>query len=326
MKINQYMKFTCLAIIIIFAGCSYKDNKEQIIASGNFEVVEVKIASKSSGEIKDLYFNEGSKVRCGDTLAAIDCSYNEIRLGKAEAGVELAKSQLRLILKGVRIEDINQARESANQAQAQVSQALRDFQRARYLYESNSASLKQLQDAETHYHVAMAQFNGANHLVKKLKRGSRKEEIQAAQANVKQLESEVNLLKKLINDSKIKAPINGIITNKPYEKGELVSEGMVIATIARIDTVKLTIYVSESELGKLNLGKEAIIRVDSHPGKDFKGKIIYISPTSEFTPKTIQTKDERIKLVFAVKIEVPNPEEILKPGMPADAYINTKSK
>lgn len=326
MKIREYFKFSCLAIIVILTGCKYNKNQDQIVASGNFEVIEVKVASKSSGEIKELYFNEGSKVKSGDTLAAIDCSYNEIRLGKAEAGVELAKSQLRLILKGVRIEDINQARESANQAQAQVTQALRDFQRVGYLYETNSASLKQLQDAETHYQVAMAQFNGANQMVRKLERGSRKEEIQAAQANVKQLESEVNLLKKLINDSKITAPMSGIITNKPYEKGELVSEGMVIATIARIDTVKLTIYVSETELGKISLGKEAIIRVDSHPGKDFKGKIIYISPTSEFTPKTIQTKDERIKLVFAVKIEVPNPEEILKPGMPADSYINIKSK
>jgi len=129
------------------------------------------------------------------------------------------------------------------------------------------------------------------------------------------------VLKKQIEDCYIKSPIDGIITEQIVEVGEYVNIGTPIYTISKIDPVYLTIYVTEIELGRIRLGQDAVIKIDSYPDKIFKGRISYISPIAEFTPKNIQTKNERVKQVFAVKIETPNKEGILKPGMPADAEI-----
>ncbi|MGB9596572.1 MAG: HlyD family secretion protein, partial [Candidatus Poribacteria bacterium] len=103
--------------------------------------------------------------------------------------------------------------------------------------------------------------------------------------------------------------------------GELVSLGTTIFVVADLSKVYLTIYVSESMLGKVKLGQTADVSIDSYPGKVFNGKVIHISPEAEFTPKNIQTKDERLKLVYGVKIEIENTENILKVGMPADAML-----
>ncbi|MBN2544460.1 MAG: efflux RND transporter periplasmic adaptor subunit, partial [Spirochaetes bacterium] len=177
------------------------------------------------------------------------------------------------------------------QAKANFNSAESDYKRTLEIYSSGNTSLKTKDDAENRYMVTRAGYE---------------------------------ILKKQIEDCSIKAPTSGIITHKLAEKGEFVNVGTVIYTISKISPVYLNVYITEIQLGKVRLGMEAKIKIDSYPEKTFTGKIVFISPNSEFTPKNIQTKEERVKQVFRIKIEVPNDDMILKPGMPADALIELK--
>ncbi|MBN2409770.1 MAG: efflux RND transporter periplasmic adaptor subunit, partial [Candidatus Aminicenantes bacterium] len=315
---------TCAALIaaaFLSPVCRTSSKDGKIFASGTIEAVEVSVAAKTSGQIEQIAVEEGARVQPGDTLAVIDSASLAIQLRQAEAAVDLAEAQLRLLLKGARIEDIRQVEEAAKQAEATFNLASEDLERIRNLYAKESATLKTLQDSETRFKVAQAQHSAAQQALQKVRKMTRPEEVQAARARLAQAEAGRDLLRKTIADATILSPTSGIVTHKAREPGEFVGPGTTLLTIADLDDVRLNIYVTEVDLGRIRLGQQAEVRIDSHPDRDFKGTVIFISPEAEFTPKNVQTKEERVKLVYRVKIEIPNPESILKPGMPADASI-----
>ena len=311
------------AAMILLLSCRGQKEGGPISASGTIETGEVSIAAKTSGQVEKVLIEEGSRVQVGDVLAVIDSDSLAIQLRQAEAGVELAKSQLDLLLKGARIEDVRQTEEAAKQAEANLFVASEDLKRIRSLFEKESATAKMKQDAEARYQVALAQHEAAQQALLKVRKLSRPEEVRAAQARLAQAEAGRDLLAKTISDATIVSPVSGMVTNKAVEPGEFVGPGVPLLTIADLDDVRLNIYVTEVELGRVRLGQRAEIRIDSHPDRSLMGTVIFISPEAEFTPKNVQTREERVKLVYRVKIEIPNPENILKPGMPADASIMT---
>jgi len=144
--------------------------------------------------------------------------------------------------------------------------------------------------------------------------------FKVSKAKMEQARMTVELISKSISDCYLTAPVGGVVANTNFEPGETVGPGSVLHTISKQDTVEITVYVSEKELGYVKLGQPAEIRTDSY-NKGFPGKVVYISSEAEFTPKNIQTKQDRVKQVFGVKIQLPNPGQDLKPGMPADAVI-----
>lgn len=310
------------AIVLLYA-CSGSD-KNTIEASGTIEATNVTVAAKVSGQIKKIFVHEGDKVNAGDTLMVIDHDLLTIQLRQAEAGVDAAKAQLDLLKQGARAEDVMQAEEGLKQAKANFELAKTTKERNEKLFQSNSISKQQWDDISTKFDVASALLSSANENYKKIKNLARPEEIKQAQANLDRQVAAADLLRKNISDSYVSAPISGIVVKKFIEAGESAAPLSSLVMLSDLSYVDLVIYVSETELGKVKLGQEANVSVDSYPGKTFNGKVIYISPTAEFTPKNIQTKDERIKLVFAVKIHIPNPNLELKDGVPADAVINLK--
>jgi HlyD family secretion protein len=309
----------------MLVGCGNQKNKGLISASGTIEAVEVNVASKTGGQVEKLAVDEGSPVRAGDILAVIDSSSLAIQVGQAEAGVKLAEAQLELLLKGARIEDIRQVEESLKQAEANLKLAGDERDRIRNLFNRQSATAQQKDTADTKYAVALAQSEAAKQALQKVQKYARPEEIKQARARLDQAFSSRDLLKKTIADSTIISPTTGTVTHKVVEAGEFVGPGTTVVTVADLAEVHLEIFVTETELGKVRLGQDADITIDSYPGRIFKGRVIFISPEAEFTPKNIQTKEERVKLVYRVKIKLPNPDDILKPGMPADAVILTNS-
>jgi HlyD family secretion protein len=150
---------------------------------------------------------------------------------------------------------------------------------------------------------------------------ARPEELKQAGANLNRAIANVNLLQKSLNDCYVTSPSSGFMTKKFVEVGEIAGMMSSLFQVADLSSVDLVIYVPETELGKVQLGQKAEITVDTYPDKSFNGKVTYISPQAEFTPKNIQTQEERTKLVFAVKIKIDNPDFELKDGMPADAVI-----
>lgn len=303
-------------------GCGNRESSSSLYATGTIESTNVLISARNVGEVGSIHFDEGQRVNKGDTIMTIDHEALDYQLDQAEAGVKIAKAQLELMLKGARSEDIQQAEDMMKQSEINFNNAQKDFQRYQQLWESKSISDKQFEDMKSRYEIASAQFNSAKENLKKVKKIFRPEEIEQAKGNLSKAESTTKLLNKNIKDSYIISPINGFIVKKFIEEGETVSPMSSLVKVSNLSTVELVIYVSEIELGKVKLGQKAVITVDTYPGKNYEGKVTFISPEAEFTPKNVQTKDERTKLVFAVKIEVPNKDFDLKPGMPADAEVS----
>lgn len=160
--------------------------------------------------------------------------------------------------------------------------------------------------------------------VKKMQNFARPEELKQAEANVNKLKATLDLSRKSLNDCYVTSPCKGIMVNKFVEEGENAGMMTALFKISDLTSIDLIVYISETELGKVKLGQQADVTVDTYPDKTYHGKVIYISPEAEFTPKSIQTKEERTKLVYSVKVRIDNPSYELKDGMPADASIITK--
>jgi HlyD family secretion protein len=302
-------------------GCSNGTARDVISASGTIEAVEIVVSSKVAGQVLSLSYKEGARVAPGDTLAVVDHATLDIQLRQAEAGVRLAESQLALLVEGARREDIRQAEAALEQVQASLKVAEDDAARMRELFRTGSVTSKQRDDAAARLTVAAAQRDAALEAVRKVRQLARPEEVRAAEARLDQARSAADLLAKTIADCTVSAPAGGIVTHKAVEAGELVTPGAAVITLADLDSVYVMIYVTELEVGRIKLGGDAEIRIDAFPDRPFAGKITYISPEAEFTPKNVQTKEDRVKLVFGVKVEIENREGLLKPGLPADAVV-----
>lgn len=315
MKSKIFIMF-CLLVI----SCS-PDSKNELSLSGTLEAVEATISSKVSGEVKYLAVDEGSKVVQGDTLIHLDETDYQIQHKQAIANAEAYEAQYLQFIRGTRKEDFKQAEENLIQAEANFKNAEDDYHRIDNLFETGSVSSKQKDDAKTRYTIAQAQYNSAKQLVEKLRTGARPEEILAAKARLNQSKAQAEAVKKKLDDCKVISPTSGYVTKKLVENGEFVGVGMPLVRIANLDEMNIMVYLPETQLGKIKLGNKAEIMIDSYPDKIFLGEVIFISPEAEFTPKNIQTKEERVKLVFGVKVKVQNPDHSLKAGLPADVVI-----
>jgi HlyD family secretion protein len=307
-------------VLLSIGGCS-NNHTGSIDASGTLEAVEVNVSSKVTGQLMKLYVQEGSVVHQNDTVAVIDDATLQLQLKQAQAGVELADAQYLLLKNGARKEDLRSSEESVRQAESVASASETDFERMKELFSANSVTKKQYDDAESRHTVTQAQLVSARQNLQKLQHFARPEDLNAAKARIDQAKSQVDLIKKQISDSHILAPVSGTVTYKPVEVGELIGTGSIVVRISQLDHLELMIYVNEQELGKIQLGENAEVVIDTYPDKNYHGKVIYISPVAEFTPRNVQTKDERTKLVYGVKLQVENQSGDLKSGMPADAFL-----
>lgn len=315
--------YNSILISVLFSiyACNGNNNENFIEESGTIETTNSIVSSKVSGEVTKIIFDEGDEVNEGDTLLIIDHEIYDIQLKQATATKKLAKAQLDLLINGARKEDIQLTKEQLKQTQVNYELAAKDKERYENLYKSQAITKKQLDDIVLHYDIALSQLNSAKENLQKIQNIARPEEIEQAKSNLEKAVASVELIEKTIRDCYVTSPINGFIVKSFVEKGEMLSPQSSMFKISDLSKVELVIYVSEVDLGKVKLGQKAEIETDTYENKIYEGRVIYISPEAEFTPKNIQTKDERTKLVFAVKIEIPNPDFELKAGMPADAVV-----
>lgn len=296
-----------LVIVLTFlSGCG-NDRDGSISASGTIEVVDVTVSAKVPGELERRYVDEGSIVRAGDTLATIRHLTAPLELRQARAALAAAAAAEELLRRGAREEDLRQARATMENLEAEL-------RRAEELHAARLISDRERDEARTRFTVARETHE-------KLRNGPLPEELERARAQADEVRARVALIEKRLEDAVALAPVDGVVTLRAAETGELLQQGSAIVRISVLDRVRLVIYVREADLGRIRLGDPAKVSIDSYPDRTFDGKVIYISPVAEFTPKNVQTKEERVKLSFAVKIEVENPGGELKPGMPADAQL-----
>ncbi len=313
-----------LLIFLVLFACSDSHNRDYIEESGTIETTNIILSSQLNGKVKTILAKEGDFIKTGDTLLIIDYDLLAIKLKQAIAGKNAAEAKLNLVLKGARKEDIKLANEKLKQAKANFELIKKDFERISNLYSKQAITKKQFDEIKTRFEIVKSQYKSARTNFTKIKNISRPEEIAQVRANFENSAANVDLIKKQISDSHIISPVDGFVVDRFVELGESVNYGSSIFKISDLTVVKIVVYVNEENLGKIKLGQSAEISIDSFEDKVYEGKIIYISPEAEFTPKNIQTKDERTKLVFAVKIELKNPDFELKAGMQADAKIRLK--
>lgn len=307
--------------LLIIAGCGEIKNTNEINASGTIEATDVVVSSKTAGQIEDIAVKEGDKVSKDDLLVVLDHKSLDIQLRQMSAGIEQAEAQLRLLQSGARKEDIALAKEQVNTAKINLDQALTDKERLSKLLESNTITQKQFEDASVKYELAQNQYNTARQNLLKVSNIVRPEEIESSKANLKRNQVGLEIIQKNIEDCTVKSPLSGIVTKKFVEAGEYVTPGSSLLKLSDLSIVNFYIYINETDLGKIKLGQKAEVKTDSYKDKIYGGEVIFISPEAEFTPKNIQTPEERTKLVFKVKIQIPNPDSELKSGMPADAKL-----
>jgi HlyD family secretion protein len=276
---------------------------------------------------------EGDRIESGAIVARLDTADIEIALRRAAAERDQAQAQLRLLQAGARAEDIRQAEAqvaSANAevtaAQSELDSAASDVTRFEALLASNAGSRKQRDDAVTRRDVAEARVRAARERVRaatetlgRLRAGARVEEIAAARARVSAAEAQIAALEKNRADATLASPVSGVVTAKLVDAGETIAPGTPILVVTDLDEAWANVYVGEPVVPTLKLGQKVPLVTDA--GQRLEGTITFISPRAEFTPRNVQTAEERTKLVYRIKVSADNREGILKPGMPVEAEI-----
>lgn len=292
--------------------------------SGNVEITESDIGFKTAGRVVDHLVDEGQRVHKGEKLAVLDSSELEGLVEQNKANLNEALARLEDIRSGARPQEIEQARANVNATEAELSKATKDYERAEVLYKKGLIALQEVDSARKALDVAASQHKKALEAFSLVKEGARREEIKAAKERVQQALAALNVSEERLKDTAIYAPVLGVVLRKNVEVGETVTPGVPVYTVGDLGNPWIKVYVKEDRLGLVKLGQKAGITVDSYPGKVYEGKVTYISSEAEFTPKSVQTQEERVKLVFGVKVSVKNLNDELKPGMPADVRIVIK--
>jgi HlyD family secretion protein len=328
------MKKTVLLIALVLASaCHRSPSANEGRVSGYVEATEVRVAAEVGGRLLEVKVAEGDRVTAGDVVARIDTADVELAIRRAVAERAQAQAQLALLRAGSRQEDIRQASaqlESAQAdvraAQAELEAASADLERFEGLLRVNAGSVKQRDDAKTRRDVAQARVRAAQERAKaasdaheRVRSGARPQEIDAARARVAAVEAQVASLQKNASDAIVKAPVGGIVTSRLLDTGEMAAPHAPIVVVTDLDHAWANIYVDERMVPQLKIGQAATIVTDA--GQRLPGTISFISPKAEFTPRNVQTAEERSKLVYRIKVTADNKAGVLKPGMPVEADV-----
>lgn len=301
-----------------------KEGNSALKLSGNVEVTETNVGFKLPGRIMELAADEGQQVKAGQVIARLDNAELASVVTQSKASLQEALTRLAELRAGSRAQEIERARSSVNAQAADLDKAKKDYERADILYKNGAISTSQFEAAQNVYNTKAAQLKSAQETLSLIKEGPRKEDIQAATHRVQQARAMMNTSEERLKDTVLVAPISGVVLRKNVELGEIISAGTPVFTIGDLENPWVKVYVKEDRLGQVKLGQKADIKVDSFKDKTYEGAITFISSEAEFTPKNVQTEEERVKLVFGVKIKVKNENGELKPGMPADVRISLK--
>jgi HlyD family secretion protein len=292
--------------------------------SGNIEAHQSLVSFKVQGRIIELPVDEGVAVKTGDLLARLDGDDYRQQLDVDQATVRVRQQQLALGLAGSRSQEIEAARLNVLDAQADLDQKKKDYERYEALYKKDEITGQTRDQAATNVTRAQATYNRAQEILNEHLEGTRKEELAVDRSNVRQAQESVSLSQVRLGYTVLRAPFDGMILVRQAEPGEVVSPGTPIVTLADLVRIWLRVYLPETNLGKVHWGQEVDVRTDTFPGKVYHGQVSVIASDAEFTPKSVQTQEERVTLVYRLKIDIDNPRYELKPGMPADAYIKVQ--
>lgn len=289
---------------------------------GNVDIREVKPAFNDSGRIAAILVHEGDTVRSRQLLAGLDDSRYAAALNQARAQMQARRQTLERLEAGSRPEEIAQAKADMEALEASYRNAERAYKRYANLATRDAASQQQLDDAKAAVEVAYHRHQAAKQTYMLVKMGPRKEEIAAARADYEASQAALELAQQAFDDTKLFAPADGVIQARILEPGDMAFPSAPVVTLALTDPLWVRTYVPETSLGRVRPGMAATVTTDSYPDKEYRGWIGYLSPTAEFTPKTVQTPELRAALVYQVRVFLCDAHGELRLGMPATVRID----
>lgn len=316
----------------------YRAGEKGLAASGYVEATEIRIAFETAGQVARLEAAEGNRVIPGAVLARLDPAAARLQLRQAEAALAAAEARLAEMRAGSREQQVRAAQAAVTQAEAAEKQAEivlgaaeRELARLEELHINEAIAPQQVDAARDARDSAAEQLAArraataaARAQLDLVEAGATAEAVRALQAAVAEARAARDLAKLNLDRMVLKSPAAGTVTGRLVEVGETVTPGTVGFTLAKLDDLWVRVFIPEPVIGRVYLDQRATIMVDSFPGRKFLGRVVYIAPEAEFTPRNIQTPEGRAETVFAVKVAIEKGEGLLKPGMPADVVLEEK--
>lgn len=310
----------------------WQNQHRELYYSGIIEAKDAKLAFQASGRVTVVHAKEGQAVTKGQVLAELDASEFQSRRDQAEASLDRAvkgRQQLETLLKVYERTlpaDVVRAEANVSGARKVMEDTKKNKERFDALYSRRVIAEKERDAVRLNYDTASARLTEGEAILQQAK--SNLQKIEMTRKDIEAASAQVQLAQALREQAdiqtaytKLHAPFDGVITSRNIEPGEVVSPSREVFNLADLSRVDLKIFVEETAVGKVKPGQAVEVRIDTFPNRIFKGTVSFVSPEGEFTPKIIQTKKERVKLVYLVKISIPNPGYELKTGMPADAWL-----
>ena len=292
-----------------------------LVLSGNVEVRQVNLGFKVAGRVQGLMADEGGQVTEGQNLAVLDKVYFEESLAQTRAQRDAAKATLAKLMAGNRPEEIAQAAAAVTEREATLANAKQAFERAEELLKKAAGTRKTYDDALSARREAEARLNSAQQSLRLMQAGTRQEDIDAARAQLAEREATVQASERALLDSELKAPSSGTVLSRVREVGAIVQAGETVFVLSLTSPVWVRGYVSELDLARVRPGLDVDVRVDAPGIAPLKGRIGFISPTAEFTPKTVETRELRTALVYRLRVVVDDPAGVLRQGMPVSVAV-----
>ncbi len=326
MKPNPRVVVPLLAVLalvlVLLPVVRRAGQRGRLEASGTVEATEAQLGFMVPGRIDSIHVHEGDQAAAGRALASLDRVEAAARRAQAAAQLAAARAQLEEMVRGSRKEEVAQARAALEAARQRLADARLDFERTEALIRNHVVSQQAFDKAKTAYDVARAQAEQAEEQHRLVVAGPRRERVEAARAQAAQAAAALAATDAALGNMVIRAPFAGVVTVRHREPGEIVGAGAAVVSLMDRDDRWVRIYVSEARIGAVHTGQAATITSDTFRGKTYPGEVVYISSEAEFTPKNVQTDEERVKLVYAVKVRITGDAAFeLKPGMPADVRL-----
>lgn len=325
-------RFVILLLVVAAAswfGVRYMRNMDRedpnvIRLSGNIEVTAAQVSFKIPGRVVQRLVSEGESVTNGQIVAYLDKTELEQEVAMRQADAQTAQAVLAELEAGTRPEEIEQAAAALEVVQAEAVRVAGEFARQQELFTQKVISAREFDAAQAASSMAAAKVREAEAHLTLLQKGPRDETIRAARSRLEQARQALALAETRLGYTTLRTSLSGIVLAEGIEDGEYVVPGTPVVTVGDLQNVWLRGYLNETDLGRVTIGQAVCVVTDTYPGKVYEGRLSFIASQAEFTPKNVQTTKERVKLVYRIKIDLANPNQELKPGMPADADIQVE--
>lgn len=327
---SQQRIYLGVAVLVVALGGSgvwfyQQEHQPSLTLYGNVDIRTVNLSFRVAGRLSDVRVDEGDTVQAGDVVGLLDDAPYQTALQQAKASVAVAQAKLDLMHDGYRDEETAQVRAQVTQLKSALDYADSFYRRQQSVVKSGGVSMNQLEDARTLRNQAQANLQAAQDKLRQYRTGNRPQEIKQAEAALEEARAQYAQAALNVSDTRLITPSGGTILTRTVEPGTMLSAGSSVLTLLLTQPVWVRAYISEANLQNAVPGRSVLIYTDGHPDRPYHGSIGFVSPSAEFTPKSVETTDLRTDLVYRVRIVVQDADVALRQGMPVSLTFGDKT-